>query len=289
MSDRSIVRRAKLLCLLLAALLVAWTAPPSQANLLVNGDFENPNAGKIQNGYDPKPVGWPTGSAPEGSDVGGWQSADFPLVNIPGTWTTDTGIEISGGPRSTGAYSAYMNNGDSDFAYPPNATVGTVIRMNQATSYVIQPGDSFNLSVWARPLFTFNGDWGEANATMHWVAYAADGADPVDLYAWLDPAKVIAQGYFDLGLGNGNDPALYKNYQTGAISGAGFEGKNIAVQLYNSSGGVDGDPVGGVPAFAGRSWIGFDDVDLSLVPEPGSVLLLGLGSTLAGFLVRRKR
>lgn len=280
MSIRSIVGQAKLLSLLLAASFIAWAASPCQANLIVNGDFENPSAGKITNGWDPVPVGgWPGTGAPDGSDVAGWQSSDFPPVNSAGVWTTDSGVEATADPLPGSTYSAYSNNCDSDFACAPNAAVGTVIRANQTSSYVIQPGDKFNLSVMARPLYTFDANWSSANATMHWVLYAAMGPDPADLYAWFNPAQIIAQGYFDLGLGNQYDPGgnMYQYHQTGGISGAGFEGMNIGVQLYNSSGGVDGDPAGAVPAFSGRSWIGFDNVDLSLVPEPTTLALVLFG------------
>ena len=294
MSIRSIARQAQLLCLLPATLLVVWAASPSQANLLVNGDFESPAAGKFTSGWDPVPVGGHPGTgAPDGSDVAGWQSGSFPIINIAGGYHTDSGIEDTADHLPGSVYSGFSNNCDADFACALSAAAGTVIRASQASSYVIQPGDSFNLSVMARPLYTFSpGFASSANATMHWVMYGALGADPADLYAWLNPPQIISQGYFDLGVGNQYDPGgnMYQYHESGPISGAGFEGMNIAVQLYNSSGGVDGDPAGAVPAGAGISWIGFDNVDLSLaVPEPTSGLLLGLGSLVAGCCVRRNR
>lgn len=292
MGIRFIGGQAKLLCPLLATLLVVWAASPSPANLLVNGDFEAPALGKITSGWDPVPVGGhPATAAPAGSDIPGWQNGGFSVIANPGAYNTDSGIETTGNPLPDSTYSAYSNNCDSDFACAPSAVAGTVIRASQASSYVIQAGDSFNLSVYARPLYTFDANWAPANATLHWVAYGAMGADPADLNGWLNPSQVIAQGYFDLGLAiNSDGVEPYQLHSTGAISGAGFEGLNIAVQLYNSSGGVDGDPAGAVPAFAGRSWIGIDNVDLSLaVPEPTSALLLGLGSLVVGCLFRRHR
>jgi hypothetical protein len=281
-SSTELARQTKLVRLFVAAFLVFGAATSSDANLLVNGDFEQPGLGKITNGWDPVPAGGHPGTtAPAGSDVPAWHSAGFPVMT--GSYTTDSGVESTGNKLPGSTYSAYSNNCDSDL----NCTGGG-IRAHQISNYVIQSGDSFNLSVYARPLYTFDANWAPANATMHWVVYAADDAN--DVFAPFDPAKILDEGYFDLGLAINNDGVEpYQFHTTGTISaGAGFAGKLVGISLYNSSGGVDGDPAGAVPAMLGRSWIGFDNVRL-VVPEPATGLLLLVGGLLAGCICRPKR
>jgi hypothetical protein len=278
MSIRFIARQTKLMSLLLAAMLTAWAASPGLANLLVNGDFEQPSLGKITSGWDPVPAGGHPGTtAPAGSDVPAWHSAGFPIINVPGGYHTDSGVESTGNKLPGSTYSAFSNNCDSDLG-----CTGGGIRAHQISNYVIQAGDSFQLSVFARPLYTFDANWAAANATMHWVVYAADNA--TDVFAPFDPSKILTQGYFDLGLAlNSDSVEPYQFHTTGPISaGAGFAGKLVGISLYNSSGGVDGDPPGAVPAMLGRSWIGFDNVDLSIsvVPEPSAALLVLVGGLL---------
>lgn len=269
------VRQTKLLRLFVAAFVVFGAATSSNANFLVNGDFEQPGLGKITNGWDPVPAGGHPGTtAPAGSDVPAWHSAGFPIMT--GSYTTDSGVESTGNKLPGSTYSAYSNNCDSDLS-----CTGGGIRPHQISNYVIQSGDSFQLSVFARPLYTFDANWAAANATMHWLVYAAD--DATDLFAPFDPLKILDEGYFDLGLAINNDGVEpYQFHTTGSISGAGFAGKLVGVTLYNSSGGVGGDPAGAVPAMLGRSWIGFDNVDLSIsvVPEPSAALLVLVGGLL---------
>ena len=253
MKCRFVFAQTKLLSLFVGALAGICGAPAIQAqNLLVNGSFEQPGTGKITSGFD---------------SVTGWFSGVAPL---PGG--VDSGVETTGNPID-GIYSAFSNAGDA-------ATDG--IHANQTTAHVIQAGQIFDLSLAARPLYTFlPGFAGPANATLHYRLYYGGTATTV--------GTTFAEGYFDLGLAINNDGV--EPYQIHSLLGidppAAADGQVLGITLMNSSGGQFGDPAGAAVADPNSSWIGFDRVSLVAVPEPASLTLLALCGLGLGALRRR--
>ena len=254
MKCRVLFTQLKLLSLFVGAVLAICGAPAIQAqNLLVNGSFEQPGTGKITSGFD---------------SVTGWFSGVAPL---PGG--VDSGVETTGNPVD-GIYSAFSNAGDA-------ATDG--IYANQTTTHVIQAGQTFNLSLAARPLYTFlPGFAGPANATLHYRLYYGGTATTV--------GTTFAEGFFDLGRSVNTDSIEpYQNHSLlGVDPPAAADGQTLGITLMNSSGGQFGDPPGAAVADPNNSWIGFDRVSLIQVPEPASLALLAFGGFGLGALRRRR-
>ena len=99
-------------------------------NLLLNGSFED---------------GLPAGKVSWGYSGGNGSQFDVPNWFTPGaTAPSDTGIEDPTKPPPTGfdgGYTAYLFSGDGTAGYAA-----------QTTSYVIQSGDAFNLSLLGAPV-----------------------------------------------------------------------------------------------------------------------------------------
>lgn len=251
----SFVARARQMAFILGAVVGLLLASPAIAqNLLGNGNFELPALGKFEVGFDPAPAGVggpdtdPNNPGP-GTDVPNWHSSGFDVTTV--TWNgesrnSDTGIEVTLLPLPGSSYSGFMNGADSQAG----------LYASQTTSHVIASADAFNLSIFARPLFTFIEGFGaNANATMHWRMY----------YGGTDSTRgtTFAEGFFDLGVGNAGP---YSLYSTGnIIPPVAAVGSVIGISILNSSGGFLGDPAGAVPAAPHQSWIGFDNVGLERV------------------------
>ena len=202
-------------------LLLASPAPAQ--NLIVNGTFELPALGKFEVGYDPVPATFTGGSdnPGAGTDVPAWHSNGFDITTV--TWAglprdPDTGIEQQITPLPGSLYSGFINGADTQSG----------LYASQTTSHVIVPADAFNLSMFARPLYTFTeGFSANANATLHWQMY----------YGGTDSTRgtVFAEGFFDLGLGNAGP---YSLYSTDAITPpVAAVGSVVGISILNLSGG----------------------------------------------------
>lgn len=241
------------------------TGSPSYAqNLLVNGDFEQQDIPggfctdgsgapcKFETGYDVvADVPWGGATAPLGSDTPNWfDGAPVTVGDGTTTFRTDSGVERRAGQLPGSIIQAYINSANSrdDGLYA-----------NQTTSHVIGGVDAFILSVRAKPYFTFTSTWGEANATMHWEMYYGGDASTL--------GTMFAEGYFDLGVGNGDAGIPFELHQTSIVTPPPAAlGSAIGISLYNTSGGWKaGDPAGDTPADPSKSWIAFDNVSLERV------------------------
>jgi hypothetical protein len=192
---------------------------------------------------------------------------------IPGWYSgaaTDSGVEFPGGVGFDGLMAAYSKNADA----------ANNIWANQNTGYTINSGDSLDLSVLARAGYTFvdNVGYAAADATLHYRLWTVQAGGPV--------SGVIGQGYFDLGVGNGGNWTNYTAVIPNSIVGL-YAGQTLGISLYNTS-GLGIDPSSGPLAGPSWSWVGFDDVQLS-VPEPGTIALLTLGGLGALVAIRRRR
>lgn len=176
---------------------------------------------------------------------------------------TNGDIESSAGGQFSGI-TGWGPNGawafHANFAKPNNGTLGakfgymsaqTTETVGQKASAVFEAGKTYNFASWANPagdlagelVYQIGYDDGGAFVLLNSLAYNIDTA--TDPSPWVSLAGVT--------------------YSTGA---AGPElGKTIWVRLGD---GVAGDP--------GRSDVWFDNLSLTVTPEPASLVLLSLAA-----------
>jgi hypothetical protein len=191
---------------------------------------------------------------------------------VPGWYSgtaVNSGVEGPSGLGFDGLWAAFSWNGDA----------ANNIWANQNTHYTIQSGDRIDLNILARSGYTFiDNNYVDADATLHYRLWTVEGGGPV--------SGVISQGYFDLGVANGGNWTNYTATIPNSIIGL-YAGQTLGISLYNTS-GLGIDPSSGPLAGPNLSWVGFDDLRLS-VPEPGTIALLTLGGLSALVAVRRRR
>jgi hypothetical protein len=245
----------KLLSVLTAGTaLLVWQAQAVPI-ALTNPSFELPGTGKISTGWNTVP-GWFGGPA------------------------LDSGVEFPGNAgQIDGLMASYSDNGDANNS----------IWASQTTGYTINPGDDIFVSLIARYGYTAstNYSWAVAGATLHFQLWSANLGGP--------GVGAIYDGYFDLGIDKGGDPNnwsggdwVYHQVKVNAADLAGNIGETLGISIFNSS-GLGMDPYQGTLAGIGNSWVGFDNVMLDTVPEPGTIALLTLGGLGALVAIRRRR
>jgi hypothetical protein len=219
-------------------------------NLLLDTSFELGASPKVDNGYS-----------------GGGGDTDVPSWFTPGaTAPTDSGAEQGGPSGRDGTWAAYLKLGEA----------GTSGYAAQTTSYVIQSGDSFNLSLLGSSGYTFDAGWGPAGATLHYSLYY--GGDATTM------GTVFGDGYIDLGMG-GNPFSAFS--VSGIAAPGAADGQVLGIAFYNSS-SLD---TASTASTSTGSWIYMDNVSLTVaaVPEPTSAALLGLGALIGVLDLRRRR
>lgn len=219
----------KKICLL-AAMMVA--ASGVQATIIdssfVNLDFDASTSENFPDGFD----------SGTGYDVPGWQNAGA---------IVDSGLENDAWWGTFDNYSAFLGNGS-----------GGDSAMNIST-YVIQSGDQFDLSFYAKAWSLAAQGWG----------VDGPGELTMTLFYGSDPANVI--GSVNTGvMVNSNDPADYSLYQGTIPATVASEGQTL-----------------GVLATGAGYFVNFDEVSIDVIPEPATIGLIGAFG--AGLLFVRRR
>jgi len=178
------------------------------------------------------------------------------FTDVP-DWESDTGAADSGVEKSTGygstdgVYAGFLMNG-------PDPSVWNIV------SYRVQTGDQFKLAVDARNNWSAGSALGpQLQISLFYIddgsvtGFAGARVTPLTWNKTVNLTDAWETFYLDLG------------DTTAAV------GRLIGVELENVTEDVWG---------AGSSWIGIDNV--RFVPEPTTMLLLGLGSVLS---MRRRK
>ncbi len=209
-------------------MVAAFSVATAQAAIIdsqfVNLDFDVSAQNQFPDGFDSATY-----------DIPGWQDA---------TAITDAGIENTPWWGNYDNYSAFLADGNG--------------AMNIST-YVIQSGDEFDLSFYAKSWSLAANGWG------------ADGpADlTVSLFWGSDPANVI--GSINTGVMiNSNDPADYSLYQNVIAATPASVGQTL-----------------GVVATSAGFFSNFDEVSINVIPEPATIGLIGVFG--AGLLFFRRK
>lgn len=210
-----------------SALLIAVGATANAQNIdstFVNLDFDESTQVYFPGGFDDPAY-----------DIPGWQS----LV------TSDTGIEADAAWWGNYEnYTAFMASGNSGF---------------NLSTYVIQPGDEFDLSFYAKSWSLAANGWGaDADCTL-----------TVSLFYGNDPANVFGSFTTPV-MPNSNNSADYSLYQTQIAASGASEGQTL-----------------GVFAESSGFFANFDEISINVVPEPSTFALAGFG--LLGLLMVRRR
>ena len=183
--------------------------------------------------------------------VDGW-------MNPAGTTTGETGVR---GPINMGNGQVVPHEGDwMGLLHVGNRSV------QQTTEHVIQSGEWFKLSFWGSVT-------GGANPRHHVQVYYLDESDErVPFYdEVLQPEDFHPEGKSFWTGRDENDvpPWIFFEIETDVVPAAAV-GRNVGVWFTNS-------------VYANN--IVFDDVSLTAIPEPGTLVLLGL----AGLLLLKRR
>jgi hypothetical protein len=219
---------------------------------VTNGGFEQPATGKIKgwDGVCADPA-WAGSKA----DVPGW-SSDFAAF--------DSGVEgmpkPPPHPLDVGDYYGVLLNNNSVWGGQADPSIW------QVTDYTIGAGDKFTLKVDSADLFLAPGGWfGGIPDTVAQLQ--------MSLFYVNDAGARVALATQTVTLGA---TEKWKQYSLDADGAAGV-GHKLGIELYNIT------DLGGQPVVL-PDWLGVDDV--RIVPEPATMVLLGLGSL--ALLKRRK-
>lgn len=191
-------------------------------------------------------------------------AAQIPVVNpsfeLPGTgkikgWNGENGANIPGWASDTAAIDSGVESdwpGHTDGVWSGFLMAGDP-SVWQLTGHVIQPTDLFTLQVDGRD------NWSSAgSASLLMTLYYDNGGTRVSA---ANETKSL----------NGTWAGQTLTFNASALPASW--GKNIGIELLNAT--------------TGDSWLGLDNIRLSVVPEPSSVALLGLG--LMALALRRRQ
>jgi len=242
--------RCRLLLTLVAVLLMSANALAAYVIVPVeNGSFEQPATGKIW-GWDAE-----NGQA----DVPGWHS-DIAAF--------DSGVESDWPGCTDGDWSGFLLGGMSPWGSTyPEPSVWQILQVRR-----IEAGDQFKLAVDARD------NWSEvtpAQLQMN-LFYVAPGGARTVIASKIVPLDG-SQGVQAVNLKDAANTSWRTYYlDTGELDVTPPVGYLLGIELANVAQDSRVPP--------GNTWIGIDNV--RFVPEPATMLLLGLGSVLS---MRRRK
>jgi HpiC1 cyclase/PEP-CTERM motif len=239
---------ASIVVVAVAALVICL--PANAASIPVaNNSFETPSVGGFQDN---------SGIAPGSA-----------LPNMSDAWYYLGGFSANGSP--VGVENTAGNGGQTGGDGTQNGYVNVGAAMGSANLGAILASTTYNLTVGVTG--RFNGYNSTAGATIALASVASGTAGDTDL---ANPANWLASQHIDfatLQAAGGMFNDYQTNFTTGALGGA--IGQQLVAVLMS-----DDNPGANNP-------IDFDNVRVSTVPEPASVLLLAIGSLLALARVRR--
>lgn len=185
---------------------------------------------------------------------------------IPGWEPSGVGVEGPGGPVPGLGDSGVES--DTSIGLWHGYLAGRDPSIYQTTTRNIQAGETFFLTIAAKDIYTefLGGAQAPHSAVINLSLYYLNGANRIS----LENQNITLSGF------------AFTNYTIDVLSIPGLAvGKPIGIEIDNVSDVYD---VGGNVV---RSWIGLDNVRLSVVPEPATVALLSIGA--ASLLIFRRR
>ena len=212
-------------CMLAAILVVVSGAHAG----IIDSQFANLDFDESTQSY------FPGGFDAAAYDVPGWQS----IV------ATDTGIEADAAWWGNyEGYTAFMASGNSGF---------------NVSTYVIQSGDQFDLSFYAKSWSLAAKGWGaDADCTL-----------TMSLFYGGDTANIIGSFTTPV-MTNSNDSANYVLYQATIVASPASVGQTL-----------------GVLAESAGFFANFDEISIKVIPEPGTIGMVCI--FVAGMMFARRR
>ena len=219
MKKTKLVLKGTLCCLAAALGLGIAQAGTGTTNLLLNWSFELPGTGKITTGYDTVPYWFSDATA------------------------TDTGVENGEVPPDGSLWNAYSMASDN-------------VRANQTTTHIIQPGECFLVSLWAKNEWVTTDSYAHTNGYISVALYYGGGPTTVGTPFFTNTFAIVPAPAPQ----SHTRQADWTNYVFGVIAEtipAAATNQPIGIQIWQSSLQYNSSI-----SSAHGSWLEMDDVQM---------------------------